>query len=89
MNQKIGSNVCAYDYKEIIANPANISPQKGNKVEENRANKFQRMLKIRDRVRRKNSVAVSKLKEKYHNEYNPCWPYSQRDPEPECTPADR
>lgn len=80
MSQKISSNVCTYDYKEIITNPVSISPQKGNKVEDNRANKFQRMLKIRDRVRRKNSAAVSKLKEKYHSEYNPSWPYSHREP---------
>ena len=32
INQKVSSNVCTYDYKEIITNTASISPQKSSKL---------------------------------------------------------
>lgn len=31
-NQKLSSNVCTYDHKEIVTNTASISPQKSTKL---------------------------------------------------------
>lgn len=47
------------------------SPHKQKRTEPKYLDRFQRMLKIRDKVRKKNSQAVSKLKEKYLSEYHP------------------
>lgn len=47
-------------------------------------------MKIRDKIRKKNSLAVSKQKDKYLLDYRPGWPFSQREVEPEQpTQADR
>lgn len=37
------------------------------------------MMKIRERIRRKNNLAVSKQKQKYLSEYNPILIYTQRE----------
>lgn len=68
VRRKVNSNSCSYDYKEIYMQD---SPQKQQRTEVKCVDKFQRMLKIREKVRKKNSIAVSKLKEKYLSEYHP------------------
>ena len=68
VRRKVNSNSCSYDYKEIYMQD---SPHKQHRPETKSLDRFQRMLKIRDKVRKKNSLAVSKLKEKYLSEYHP------------------
>jgi hypothetical protein len=83
----MNSCVCAYDYREIRGGD---SPPKNTYAELKCAGKFQRMMRIRDKVRKKNSLAVSKQKDKYLSEYHPGWPFSHREVEPEqATQADR
>lgn len=87
LNKKINSCVCAYDYKEMRVSD---SPPRAAQGELRCAGKFQRMMKIRDKIRKKNSIAVSKQKDKFLSEYHPNYAYSQREATLEpTTPADR
>jgi hypothetical protein len=76
LSRKMKSCVCAYDYKEMRAND---SPPRAVQQELKCAGKFQRMMKIRDKIRKKNSITVSKQKDKFLAEYHPNWSYSQRE----------
>jgi hypothetical protein len=87
LNKKMNSCVCAYDYKEMRATD---SPPRAAPADLKCAGKFQRMMKIRDKIRKKNNIAVSKQKDKFLSEYHPNYPYSQREATLEpASPADR
>ena len=74
-SKKINSCVCAYDYREIRPSDP---PPRSHHADLKCAGKFQRMMKIRDKIRKKNSIVVSKQKDKFHSEYHPPLPYSHR-----------
>lgn len=76
LNKKMNSCVCPYDYKEMRATD---SPPRAGQADLKCAGKFQRMMKIRDKIRKKNSIAVSRQKDKFLSEYQPNHPFSQRE----------
>jgi len=71
------SNVYCCDYKEVKMPKGNDKKiiQESNMK---RSDNFQRMLKIKDRIRRRNSLAVTRSKEQYQSEYQPFLQSSQK-----------